>query len=339
MINLNEAMVERRIGKNPFDFLHANKIPNGTFVSLGYFNDHAISFGPKTKKVINPDNDSKLVNYLSGKGLDGNPRFKSQLQAFKDSEKYAAALAGEKRTSAPLDLSGECHIVKIGKYTVNWRDEEHLAAFYNDQEAARIALRRKYGFGNPDDSYEENDWHRNPNHGGTSQYAKAKRNSSGQVYVDPYEDTGFYRSIVDPEKLAFRQIMNPKVKGNSSIWLFIDSDGTVEYIDKELMNFLRYNYSRVNAEKQVEEEIKDMCDEEREFIQELENLEKSELSERTFLLENVIYLTGTVTKPNGEEEAFMWRNDDVVESNYPYMSPATLEEIIDRMARKAAIET
>lgn len=330
MINLNEALKIRRIGSNPFDFFQMNKIPNGTFVSFGYFNDHAITFGPKTQKLINQANDEQLTQYLNSKALGSSPVFKSQLQSFKDSPKYIDALTGKRKT-APLDLTGECHIVKIGKYTVNWRDPEHLGKFYAGQSDAMSKLRNKYGFGKNEIDYTDTDWHKNPVYGGTSLYPAAHGNG-GNVYTDPYEDTGIYKSIVDPDKLAIRQILNPKIKGLSSNWFFIDADGKIEYLDKDLMNFLRYNYSNTRVAKEIKDEIADMMDEEREFVQELENLKKSELHEKTFLLENIIYMTGVIKKPNKEKESFLWRNDDIVSKNYPYFSQQILEDIINKVA-------
>lgn len=331
MINLNEALKVRKIGKNPFDFFQMHKIPNGTFVSFGYFNDHAISFGPKTKKLINQANDEQLINYLTGDKLNSAPTFKSKLQAFKDSVAYADALVGEKRKTAPLDLDGECHIVKIGKFTVNWRDPEHFANFYGAQNDTRAKLRHKYGFGKNDEDYPENDWHRNPKYGGTALRPAAKGNG-GQVYTDPYEDTGIYRSIVDPNKLAVRQIINPKVKGLSSTWFFVDASGNIEYLDKDLMNFLRYNYSNTRVVADIKDEMIEMSEEEKEFAQELENLQKSELSEKTFLLENIIYMCGVIRKKGEENESFLWRNDDIVSGNFPYFSAQILEDIIDKVA-------
>ena len=55
---------ERHIGKNPFDFLSKNIIPNGSFVSIGYVNDHDFSFGPRTQKKNIQKNDAQLTAYI-----------------------------------------------------------------------------------------------------------------------------------------------------------------------------------------------------------------------------------------------------------------------------------
>lgn len=104
------------------------------------------------------------------------------------------------------------------------------------------------------------------------------------------------------------------------------------------MNFLRYNYSNTRVAKEIKDEIADMCDEEREFVQELENLKKSELSEKTFLLENIIYMAGVIKKRGAENESFLWRNDDIVSKNFPYFSAQILEDIISKVAMADAKE-
>ena len=75
---------ERKIGKNPFEFLSKNIIPSGSFVSIGYVNDHEISFGPKTRKKITPENDAELTRYIES--LPESP-FKTSLTNFQNSEK------------------------------------------------------------------------------------------------------------------------------------------------------------------------------------------------------------------------------------------------------------
>ena len=76
---------ERHIGNNPFDFLSKNVIPDGSFVSIGYVNDHEISWGPRTRKSINPTNDAKLTEYIE-KLPEGT--FKKALVDFQNSAKY-----------------------------------------------------------------------------------------------------------------------------------------------------------------------------------------------------------------------------------------------------------
>ena len=69
----------RRLGKDPLEFLVKNIIPNNLFVSIGYFHDSALGYGPKTRKKVTKDNDATLTGYINGEELINSPRFKKHL--------------------------------------------------------------------------------------------------------------------------------------------------------------------------------------------------------------------------------------------------------------------
>lgn len=159
---------ERHIGDNPFDFFSKNLIPNGSFVSIGYVNDKLISktvpndkikrdfgWGPDTKKPITPKNDAELTAFIN---KIPDSKFRQALIDFQNSPKYQAALANGGK--APFNIEGDAHVVKIGRYIVNWKSADAFAKFYADRSDAIARLRHKYGFGNPEEDYPENDWRR-----------------------------------------------------------------------------------------------------------------------------------------------------------------------------------
>jgi hypothetical protein len=143
---------ERSIGNNPFDFLAKNLIPDGSFVSIGYITDGKIKNGPNTRCYITPKNDAELTKVIDE--LDDD-LFKEYLIKFQNSDKYQKALLGKRKT-APLDFGG-CHIVKISRNIVNWKNPKALAKFYADRAEAVGDLRVKYGFGDYPEEYDEDD--------------------------------------------------------------------------------------------------------------------------------------------------------------------------------------
>lgn len=320
---------ERHIGKNPFDFLYRNIIPNGSFVSIGYFNDHVISFGPRSRKNITTDNDAALQRHIASLP-DGS--FKRELEKFRTSKKYQDALANG--GTAPLDLEGDCHIVKIGRYIVNWKNPKAFSAFYAKQGDARAALRTKYGFGGPDDTYPEGDWRQR--YAGTTrreQIDPANINR-GNVYRDNIGDSGFYGNLNDPNSVSIRQFSNPKLNKTPE-WFFVDASGNMEYLSSELMNHLAYNYSKAK----VKEAIEYLTQEEEQFVKELDALKSTELEERTMLLNNIIYLTGTTVNEKGEKEPFTWLNDEIIMEKYPFMKKEDLDGIIKKCVKISKKET
>ena len=317
----------RHIGKNPFDFLYNNIIPNGSFVSIGYFNDHVISFGSRSRKNITADNDTILQQHLATMP-DGS--FKKELEKFRNSEKYKTALA--KGGTAPLDLEGDCHIVKIGRYIVNWKNPEAFSKFYAKQGDARAKLRSRYGFDGSE--YPEGDWHNRYAGTHSRELIEPENTNKGNRYTDNLGNTGFYGNINDPKSVSIRQFSNPKLNKTPE-WFFVDASGNIEKLDSKLMNHLAYGYSK----QKVKEAIEYLTQEEEAFVNELEALKNSELEERTMLLNNIIYLTGTSLDAKGNKEPFTWLNDEIIMEKYPYMKKEDLDAIIKKCVKVSKDET
>ena len=319
---------ERHIGKNPFDFLSKNVIPDGSFVSIGYVNDHEISWGPRTRKNINPTNDAKLTEYIE-KLSEGT--FKKALVDFQNSAKYQAALASGK--TAPFNIEGEVHIIKIGRFTVNWKSNESFAKFYKDRNDEVARIRSKYGFGDPEKDYAEDDWRQK--YGGTGLRPVSKhKGNQGNPYKSLAGNNGFYSHIDEPSKLSIRQIGNPRAS-KVSLWLFVDADGQITYLDNEIMAWLTYAYKGTK----VKEEVKEMVQEEKDFIAEIESIKNYDKQEMTMPLDNILYLTGTTVDEQKNKEAFTWLNDDKISELYPYINRTELDSIIRKCVKISSKET
>ena len=316
---------ERHIGKNPFDFLSTKFIPNGWWVSIGYINDHEISWGPKTRKSNIKDNDLQLTQYIESLP---EGKFKQALIDFQNSPKYQSAL--ETGKTAPFNIEGDVHIIKIGRFRVNWRNPDSFAKINAARNDAEQRIRAKHGFGKDEDSYPEDDWRRKYNGVGTRPISQ-HHGKQGNPYK-AIGNSGFYAHIDNPDKISLRQISNPKAS-DDPIWLFIDADGNVEYLDYKLMAWLSYAYKG----KRVKEEIKEISQEEQDFLNDLKTIKYN--PEMTMLLDNILYLTGTTIDSNKQKEPFTWLNDDRIKELYPYIKVDELNKIIQKCIKKSTIET
>lgn len=186
-----------------------NTIPNGSFVSIGYFNDHKIGkkipqitdkktkkiiqkgksneffdWGESTKKRITAENDAELTAYIEKLPAC---KFKDALIAFQKSEKYQEALTSGK--TAPFNIDGDAHILMISRHIVNWRDRESFVKFYKDRGEEEVKVRAKHGFGYADEDYAEDDWRRKTTYKGTGVHPVTK--NKGNIYR-PIGNTSFY---------------------------------------------------------------------------------------------------------------------------------------------------
>lgn len=328
----------RQIGSNPFDFFMKNYIPNGAFVSIGYIKDDEIKIGPTTKKRITPENDAQLTEWIKKM----NPsKFRDALIAFQNSEKYQMALEGKVKTAPFYFATGDCHIIKINRFIMHWRNGQSLAKWYGTRSDAEKRVRAKHGFGNPEDSYAEDDWRRK--HGGVGINREIKATGrQGNRYRDEINGSGFYANLDDPSKISIRLIENPKAY-KKAVWLFVDSEGNVEDLDNELMGFLIYSYKA--AAKAVADAIQEINQDEQAFLDDLQSIKNWGKHENTLMLDKILYLTGTTIAEDGSKEPFTWLNKDIIAGNdesglvgtYPYLRKE-VDNIISRFVKQDTVE-
>lgn len=321
----------REIGPDPLQFLSMNYIPNGSFVSIGYIKDDEIKFGPTSKKYITPENDRQLTKWIE----DLQPsKFRDALMDFQNSERYQQALTGKVKT-APFDFKGgDCHVIKINRFIMNWRNGKSLASWYKKRSDKEDQVRAKYGFGGIDDEYAPDDWRRK--YGGTGIKRQLKATGrQGNRYKDELMDTGFYANVDDPNKLAIRLIENPAAS-QDPVWYFVDGEGNIEILNNELMGFLAFAYkgSRV---KQVADAIIDINEDEKAFLEELHNIPNWNKQERTQLFDKILYFTGTSLDQYGNKEPFTWLNKQVIIKTFPYLT-RKINDIITEFIKISASE-
>lgn len=321
----------RQIGSDPLKFLGLNYIPNGSFVSIGYIKDDEIKFGPTSQKRITPENDVLLTKWIE----DLPPsKFRDILSDFQKSPKYQKALAGKSKT-APFDFAGgDCHIIKINRFIMHWRNGESLAKWYKKRSDKEDEVRARHGFGGIDDEYAPDDWRRK--HGGIGiKRELSSAGNRGNVYRDEVMNTGFYANVNDPNKLAIRLIENPRAS-KKAVWLFVDGEGNVEELNNELMAFLAVAYKATRV-KQVADAIIDINDDEKAFLEDLQNIPNWGKHEQTQLLDKILYFTGTSIDQYKNKEPFTWLNKDIIVKTFPYLTKE-IDNIISRFVKVSAQE-
>lgn len=331
---LLEAEVKPRlIGGNPFNFMMQNYIPNGSFVSIGYIKDDEFKIGPTTQKRITPENDAKLTEWI--KSLAPS-KFRNALVDFQNSEKYQLALEGKVKTAPFFFVGGDCHVIKVNRFIMNWKNAEALAKWYGTRSDAEKKVRAKYGFGGPEDEYAEDDWRRKHGGIGINREIKAK-GRQGNRYGDEIQNTGFYANLDNPNKLSIRLIENPKAYADP-VWLLVDGEGNIEVLNNELMGFLISSYKA--AARKVATSMEEISADEQAFLAELQSIKNWGKHENTLLLDKILYFTGTTIKEDGTKEPFTWLNKDIIAGNddgvigtFPYLRNA-INKIVDRFIKQ-----
>ena len=313
------------VGKDIIPFLTKNILPNDLFVSIGYLNDGALSYGPRSRKKVNVENDKRLTGYLSGKELENSPRFRSRLQSFKDSEKYSQVLAGQ-RNSAPMDIEGDVHIIKISRTVIRWMQNGRFLSKYHEWGDEEQNIRLRHGFGKAETDYPENDWRRKPEYQGlNASRTKDENRTHTKKYTQSIGQSGLFRDPNDPNKMAFRQFIDLSLADRPE-WYFIDEDGTAEKLNNYVLRFLRTEYSV----HRVKEAIQEIADDEKEFLADLQQLLDKSKSENEFALENILYMTGTAITPLGEKQPFTWINTTYLYEKYPWLDRNFVNSIVEK---------
>ena len=324
----------RRLGKDPLEFLVKNIIPNNLFVSIGYFHDSALGYGPKTRKKVTKDNDATLTGYINGEELINSPRFKKHLQAFVDSDKYKQVLTGE-RNSAPMDIPGDVHIIKISRTVIRWMQNKRFLSQYGKWAREEQDIRARHGFGKSPDEYSDTDWHHKVDYRGID-IEPGKIDIEGkhrQRFNKSVGQSGLFTADDEPNRYAIRQFTDLSLAERPE-WYFIDEDGEAERLNNNLLRFLNTAYSQ----HKVKEAIQEISEDEKAFLDDIQKLQDKSKSECLYYLENVLYITGTSLTPEGDKEPFTWVNTDMIYKKYPWLDRKFLNSIIERYIEFSAAD-
>jgi hypothetical protein len=304
------------------DFFMVNKLGNGKFVDVGYLMTSAetkLTYGPRTRKYVRPEVDEKLGEYIEQ--YAGTP-WAAKLEEIRNTPKYQKALTTG--GSTPMDFGG-CNIIKLGRYKINWRDQESNARDWERRDNMELDIRRKYGFGNDEDSYGESDWHRKPAYGGTG---VRRVIASGKQGIAKYQG-GLHDTLYtsDDGKMAIRQQLALK-NGDKSVWFFVDELGKMTEMPKDVIYFLMNSFKQVKTVDGVVD-LEEIEEDERNFKAELQALrEKNQREIKQFLMERVLYIAGTTTRPDGEKISVAYVNDQSIYNDYPFLKKSEVNKII-----------
>ena len=326
----------------------SNRIASGSVAAIGYLNDHKFSLGPKTRNKYVAGADAELAQYIETLE-DG--AFKNSLISWRNSAKYQKNISGKSAT-APMELDGVCNIICVTTILFDWKDSKDFASYYGDRNDRRLAVRSKYGFNAIADAdvnagedgrlgvtgfRDENDWRRK--YDGGSQYGTA-RGAVTNKYINPHDNewvknAGFYRKHDDYDEQghgigtahwSVRQVPSQNKFSDRRQWFFVDANGQMFPINREFMAWFQKTYAPSTSQPKLIKIMDDMCQEEKDFCNELNALEieLGKTSETTLPIENIVFISGTDT----EGEQILWRNDDILVANNPYVTKANIDDII-----------
>lgn len=350
---LKEDLGIGRRNMNSLDELF-NEIDLGhSFVGLAYVQ------GYEADKVYpqKPNYDSDIRGEI-GK-IDPNSRLAGKMNAFLNDKEYSnptgRAYAGL-RSMASNNFGG---ILKITNYVFNWGNAESLS---NAREKHRLAiadLRRKYGFGEDETSYADDDWRRKIDEKGNSVYGGlganmqskgSRKNPDGSYVVQPYHqllhpdislygDTDTYGKprfgANGAQKRAIKMVL-ANVNKQWSDYCFVDSNGEIDAVSDSLANLISKAKLPANLLKTITPQ---MSQDEKDYITAIAELEKNQYrSEKTWLEDNILYIVGTgKNRITGEKTPFRWVNANV-NIDKINVNPTELEQIVNSEIQKTCKE-
>ena len=314
---LNE---DRAVYTNLLQMFQENNLRPGSFIALGYVKGVEI---PKRVFPTNANEEyaNKLINAADEYGLSDMEV--NILKEMITSEIWGKTKAGEiqlKKKKAPktyfeLDnkLSG---IIQFNRYVLNYMDRASLAKNFKKQTDSEIELRRKYGFGRDDYEYPEDDWRQK--YGGTG--AMKVTNRGGSTYKDKPGNIPVYGDLdkegnprINPktgfQRMTLKQNISSNLKRLDTDYFLVDEDGNLNQISYKFVNFF------TKYVKQVRDSVKELQDEEKQFVEELKNIENQYFSTQ-FISDRIAYITATVEDDKTKEKKpiyFYNDNLDVLE--------------------------
>lgn len=331
---LLESNAPRKITNDPMEFFTMNRIKNGWTVAVGYLmtpDETKLTFGPKGRKSNIAANDAQLAEYIEK--YSDRP-WAAKFQAIRETPKYQAALESGK--TCPFDL-GDCVIIKIGRYNINWRDKAANAKDWERRANQELEIRRKYGFGRDEADYPEDDWHRKPSYGGVG----VRRQISGNRGISRYQDQGdhdtLYTHIDNNGKIAIRQQL-AQSKGNKSVWYFVDENGMMSEMPNDFIYFLMNAYKAIKT-SEGSVNLAELAQEEKDFIAELKAYNERQNKEiKTLLLDRMLYMVATAVDLQGQHVPVAYINDKSIYDAYPYLNKSEMNRVIAPWLKRSSID-
>lgn len=340
---LKEDLGIGRRNINTLDEL-VNEIDLGhSFVGLAYVQAYAADKVYPKK----PNYDSNMRSEI-GK-IDPNSRLAGKMNAFLNDKEYTnptgKPYAGLNRM-ASNNFGG---ILKITNYVFNWGNAESLANSYEKQRLAVADLRRKFGFGEDEASYDTNDWRRkvdekgNPLYGGLGANPESKGGKRTPTYtqllhpdISLYGDTdadGNSRYDSNGKQKRVIKMVLANVNKQWSDYCFVDNNGEIDAVSSSLANLI----SKAKLSPSLVNTITpQMSKDEKDFIMAMDELNKNqERSRKMWLEDNILYIIGTgKSRITGEKVPFRWVNPNIIIDKIN-VDPTELQQIINSEVQKA----
>ena len=328
---------QRKIGRNPLDFLQTTHIQNGQFVSVGYLNEQKLSL---KKRYVNAQNDAALNDIIL---KSGDTKFSRDWDRLRRNANYQDVLAGKsKRETVDFEFDSPIHIVKLGRYNFQWKNNESKNRHYETREIPMLhAIRKHYGFDNIPDIDDETNWRNKRDKNGKLLYGgsgvmpriNASDENSGLGWKPIGGEGADFYQHENTHNISFRQILRKSNMAQYQFYYIQESDGLFEPIDKDTYTFLSSAFSK----EKIVDTCDDLLDEEKAFIQDMEEFAHV-FEHKTFDWKKIMYLTGSTVGADSESgkkiyEPFIWINDEVLMETYPWMDDDDLARLIEESIR------
>jgi hypothetical protein len=270
-----------------------------------------------------------------------------------DSSEYTGITSGKllnskKQPRVFFDLSEPFPtVIEFRRYTFNFMDKKSLAKNFEKSREAETELRKKYGFGKPEDEYSEDDWRKKLTSTGRMKYRGTtldpqidpRDNNKGSSYKQELGDFPLYGDIDmdgnprrDPklgvQKVALRQNINSNLKTYDAEYFIIDNEGNITPISKSFLNFISGNFKQVKSSNNIIDELKE---DEAQFVKELESL-SSKYFITQFISNKIAYMTATVIddKSNTKKPIYFINNEISKLDGDVNMNPTQARSLIDK---------
>jgi hypothetical protein len=321
-ISLNESLLfeaESRLVYNDIAKMFSeNNFKAGTFATLGYLNDVDMP------KRIYPTQQGRIAAEEFIKKETGLSDFEiKSIRKVIDTEEYKGIESGtllntKKQPRVYFDLSEPFPtVIQFKRYTFNFMDKNALAKNFEKSRESEVELRRKYGFGKPEQEYPEDDWRKKISSTGRNKYRGLTLDpqidprdvNRGSSYKQEIGDFPLYGDVdmegnprtdskLGIQKVALRQNISSSIKTANTEYFVVDADGNVIPVNKSFVDFVSGNFKQVKSSNDVVDELKE---DEAEFVSELKDLSDKYFITQ-FITNKIAFMTATVIDDKTKEK-------------------------------------
>lgn len=333
------------------DFFNNVKIGKGTFVGISYLQGYEAQ---KIYPLKNGFEDKLRGEYDKMEDNRGKGKIEALLNNPELKTPTGRANSGF-RSVANSNIQG---YIKATNYVLNWTDAEGYKNAFEKNRLDNAEIRRKFGFGEEDSFYADDDWHRNPIHGGifaNKPSTDKRKTDNGNNVVAAYsqllnpeismygdnDSEGNPRMTTRPDgtqyqKRAFKLVLN-NVHNQWAHYYLVDNNGEIDAV----ANNLAYLFTKAPQTSALRKKITDqMSKDEVEYINAMADLEDRFAKQtKTFNSENILCIVATGTdRYTGEKLSYRWINPDI-NINKIQVDPNELDKIVSQETEQITKKT